>query len=191
MVNLRWPDGVVRCPHCGSDNVDYLPNANVFKCYEKHPLQKFSLKVGTIFEDSPISLSKWLPVMWLVVNCKNGVSSYEIHRAMKVTQKTAWFMLQRWRLAMQDTNTGGKLGGEVEVDETFIGGKARNMHTDKRAEKIRGRGPKGKAVVAAVLERGGKVRAKVVSTRKKRDLQSLVRENVEAGSALYSGAEVV
>ena len=188
MTQLRWPDGIVRCPHCGSDNVDYLPNANVFKCYEKHPLQKFSLKVGTIFEDSPISLSKWLPVMWLVVNCKNGVSSYEIHRAMNVTQKTAWFMLQRCRLAMQDANTGGMLGGEVEVDETFIGGKARNMHKDVKARKIRGRGPEGKAIVAAVLERGGKVRARVIDNRRKKALQQLVNDNVKPGSSLYSDA---
>jgi transposase-like protein len=189
MVNLRWPDGKVLCPHCGSLNVDYLPNARVFKCYEKHDRQKFSLKVGTIFEDSPISLEKWLPVMWLVVNCKNGVSSWEIHRAMGVSQKTAWFMLQRARLAMQDNVTGGKLSGEVEVDETFIGGKARNMHGEVKARKIQGRrGPMGKAIVAAVLERGGKVRAKVVDKRKKKDLQALVRDNVEPGSALYSDA---
>jgi transposase-like protein len=161
----------------------------LFKCYEKHPKQKFSLKVGTIFEDSAIGLEKWLPVMWLVVNCKNGVSSWEIHRAMGVTQKTAWFMLQRARLAMQDSNTGGKLSGEVEVDESFIGGKARNMHKDVKARKIQGRrGPEGKAIVAAVLERGGKVRAKVVDKRKKKDLQALVRDNVEAGSSLYSDA---
>lgn len=189
MVNLRWPDGKVLCPHCGSLNVDYLPNARVFKCYEKHDRQKFSLKVGTIFEDSPISLEKWLPVMWLVVNCKNGVSSWEIHRAMGVSQKTAWFMLQRARLAMQDNVTGGKLSGEVEVDETFIGGKARNMHGEVKARKIQGRrGPMGKAIVAAVLERGGRVRAKVVDKRKKKDLQALVRDNVEPGSALYSDA---
>src|SRR5258708_40169712 len=75
MVELRWPDGKVLCPRCGWGNVDYLPNARVFKCYEKHERQKFSLKVGTIFEDSPIPLEKWLPVMWLVTNCKNGVSS--------------------------------------------------------------------------------------------------------------------
>jgi len=189
MVHLRWPDGKVLCPNCGSDNVDYLPNAGLFKCYEKHPRQKFSLKVGTIFEDSPIGLEKWLPVMWLVVNCKNGVSSWEIHRAMGVTQKTAWFMLQRARLAMQDKYTGGKLSGEVEVDETFIGGKARNMHGDVKARKIQGRrGTEGKAIVAAVLERGGKVRARVVDKRKKKDLQALVREHVEPGSALYSDA---
>ena len=188
MVKLRWPDGKVLCPRCGSDDVSYLPNARVFKCYQKHECQKFSLKVGTIFEDSPIGLDKWLPVMWLLVNCKNGVSSWEIHRAVKVTQKTAWFMLQRGRLAMQIGLNGGKLGGEVEVDETFIGGKARNMHADKRAEKIQGRGPEGKTIVAAVLERGGKVRATVVENRLKKALQSLVRENVETGSSLYSDA---
>jgi transposase-like protein len=187
MIELRWPDGKVRCPRCGSENVSYLPNAHLFKCYEKHEKQKFSLKVGTIFEDSPLGLDKWLPVMWMLVNCKNGVSSWEIHRALGVTQKTAWFMLQRGRLAMQ-SELGGKLGGSVEVDETFIGAKARNMHARERARKITGRGPEGKAIVAAVLQRGGKVHAKVVSTRRKPELQQLVRENVEAGSNLYSDA---
>jgi transposase-like protein len=187
MIELRWPDGKVLCPRCGSENVDYLPNARIWKCYERHALNKFSLKVGTIFEDSPLGLDKWLPVMWMLVNCKNGVSSWEIHRAIGVTQKTAWFMLQRGRLAMQ-SKLGGKIGGHVEVDETFIGGKARNMHVGKRAQKIHGRGPEGKAIVAAVLQRGGKVHAKVVSTRRKPELQALVRENVEAGSNLYSDA---
>src|SRR3989442_6002116 len=187
MIQLRWPDGKVRCPRCGSENGDYLPNARLFKCYEKHERVKFSLKVGTIFEDSPLGLDKWLPVMWMLVNCKNGVSSWEIHRAIKVTQKTAWFMLQRGRLAMQ-SKTGGKLGGSIEVDETFIGGKARNMHKAERARKITGRGPEGKAILAAVLERGGKVRAKVVDSRRKPELQALVRDNVEAGSNLYSDA---
>jgi len=116
--------------------------------------------------------------MWLITNCKNGISSWEIHRALGVCQKTAWFMLHRIRLAHQGKH-GGKLSGEVEVDETFIGGKARNMHASKRAEKIKGRGPEGKTIVAAVLERGGKVRAKVVSTRRKPELQKLVRDNVE------------
>src|SRR6185437_4296799 len=101
MVELRWPDGKVRCPRCGSEDVAWLPNAKVFKCYQKHERQKFSLKVGTIFEDSPIGLDKWLLCMWMLVNCKNGVSSYEIHRAIGVTQKTGWFMLQRCRLALQ------------------------------------------------------------------------------------------
>ena len=188
MVSLRWADGKVLCPTCGSDGVAWLPNARVYKCYGKHPRQKFSLKVGTIFEDSPLGLDKWLPVMWLLVNGKNGVSSWEVHRSVGVTQKTAWFMLQRCRLALQDNETGGKIGGEVEVNETLVGGKAHNMHADKRAEKIRGRGPEGKAIVAAVLERGGKVKAKVVDTCRNKTLQALVRDNVAPGSSLSSDA---
>jgi len=186
MMSLRWPDGVVKCPQCGSDHVTYLAKARVWKCYGKHERPKFSLKTGTIFEDSPIGLDRWLAALWLVVNCKNGVSSCETARDLGVTQKTAWFMNHRLRYAL---NEGGfMLSGEVEVDETFIGGKARNMHNDKRAEKIHGRGTEGKAIVAAVLQRGGKVRAKVVGTRRKKDLQSLVRDHVEAGSNLYSDA---
>jgi transposase-like protein len=184
MVELRWPDGKVLCPTCGSDNVKYLPNARVFKCYVKHDRQKFSLKVGTIFEDSPIGLEKWLPAMWLIVNCKNGISSWEVHRALGVTQKTAWFMLQRIRLAMQES--GGKLSGEIEVDETFIGGKARNMHASKRRANITGRGPKDKAIVFGMVERGGKVRASSVLSRQREDLQPLIRETVEAGAAIFS-----
>ncbi len=178
MTKLRWPDGKVRCPHCGSDDVAYLPNAKVFKCYQKHPKQKFSLKVGTIFEDSPIGLDKWLPVMWLVVNSKNGISSWEIHRAMGVTQKTAWFMLQRARLAMQDDRKGGKLSGEVEIDETFIGGKARNMHKSAKAKKLKGNGGGvvGKIGVQGILERGGNIRAHVIEDS---SIDSVV-PNVEA-----------
>ena len=185
MTKLRWRDGKVKCPRCGSEDVCYLPNANVFKCYAKHDRQKFSLKVGTIFEDSPIGLDKWLPVMWMLVNCKNGISSWEIHRAIGVTQKTAWFMLQRARLAMQDEKTGGKLSGQIEADETFIGGKSRNMHAHKRAEKIHGRGAVGKAIVSAVLERHGEVRATVLSDRRKKAVQGHIREHVEAGSTVY------
>jgi transposase-like protein len=181
----EWSDGVI-CPTCGSKQVSFLKNQLRWQCSAHHPKRQFSIKVGTIFEDSPLGLDKWLPCVWLITNAKNGISSHEIGRALGVTQKTAWFMLHRVRLAHQDTSTGGKLGGEVEVDETFIGGKARNMHGHKRAQKIKGRGPEGKAVVAAVLERGGKVRAKVVATRKKRELQSFVRENVETGSTVYS-----
>ena len=182
MMELRWPDGVVTCPRCGSDDVDYLPNARVFKCYQKHPLAKFSLKVGTIFEDSPLPLEKWLPVMWMLTNCKNGVSSWEIHRAIGVTQKTAWFMLQRGRLALQDPQTGGKLSCEVEVDETFIGGKSR----DKRARKITGTGGKDKELVFGMVERGGKVIAGHVSSRKRKHLDPIIREHIEAGSAIFS-----
>ena len=185
LVSKRWPNGV-ECPRCGSKSVAFQPTYNRWQCNARHDRRQFTLKTGTIFEDSPLGLDKWLPAAWLITSCKNGISSYEIHRDLKVTQKTAWFMLHRIRLAMQDNITGGKLGGEVEVDETFVGGKARNMHADKRAEKIKGRGPNGKAIVAAVLERGGKVRTKVVEKRKKKELQSLVRDNVEAGAAIYS-----
>ena len=125
MIAVRWLDGKVRCPACGSEKITYLANARVYKCNEKHPKQKFSLKVGTVFEDSPIALEKWLPAVWMLSNCKNGMSSWELHRALGVTQKTAWFMLHRVRLALQGKDSG-LLGGEVEVDETFIGGKARN-----------------------------------------------------------------
>ena len=128
---IRWPDGVVKCPTCGSENVTYLENAKVWKCYAKHPCAKFSLKVGTIFEDSAVPLQKWLPALWLVTNCKNGISSYELGRALGVTQKTAWFMLSRLRLALQAEH-GGKLDDHIEADETVIGGKARNMHAANR-----------------------------------------------------------
>src|SRR5580658_3507861 len=194
MANLRWPDGKPKCPHCGSEDVSYLPNAKVYKCYAKpaHDKAKFSLKVGTIFEESLIGLEKWLPVMWMLVNCKNGVSSWEIHRAVGVTQKTAWFMLQRGRVAMQDDLTGGKLGGEVEVDETFIGGKARNMHkNDRRRKNLKGGGPAGKAIVLGILERETeskpkKVRVTVVPDRSKAVMQENVRPHVETGSQIYS-----
>lgn len=183
----RWPNGVT-CPTCGSGNVGFIASRRVWQCKTRHPKAQFSVKLGTIFEDSPLGLDKWLPAMWMIASNRNGISSWELHRALGVTQKTAWFMLHRIRLAMQDEMTGGKLAGEVEVDETFIGGKARNMHANKRAKKIHGRGPDGKAIVAAVLQRGGKVHAKVVETRRKPALHALVRENVEEGSSLYSDA---
>ena len=188
MMDLRWFDGQVKCPNCGGTRVVWIPSQKVWKCYEKHPQRTFSLKTGTIFEDSPIALDKWLPATWMLVNCKNGISSWELHRALGVTQKTAWFMLQRIRLASQD-QTHNKLAGEVEVDETFIGGKARFMHADKRAEKITGRGPEGKAIVFGLLDRETrKVRATVVGTRRKGELQKHVRENVAAGSELNTDA---
>jgi transposase-like protein len=137
IVSLRWPDGAVNCPQCGSDHVAYLEKARVWKCYGKHDRPKFSLKTGTIFEDSPIGLDKWLAALWLVVNCKNGVSSCEVARDLGVTQKTAWFMNHRLRFALNGGGFG-KLSGEVEADETFIGGKARNMHKTKRARVITG-----------------------------------------------------
>lgn len=181
MVDLRWPDGKVTCPVCQSQKVTWLAKQRVWKCYIPHPKPRFSLKTETIFEDSPIPLEKWLPAVWMLLNCKNGMSSWELHRALGVTQNTAWFMLHRIRLAAQ-SKTFNKLTGEVEVDETLIGGKARNMHKDKREEKIHGRGPEGKMIFAAVLERGGTVRAKVCKTRRKPELQALIRENVEVES---------
>ena len=187
MTKLRWSDGKVRCPRCGSEDVAYLPNAKVFKCYVKHERQKFSLKVGTIFEDSPLGLDKWLVVMWMLVNCKNGVSSYEVHRAIGVTQKSAWFMLQRCRLAMQDELTGGSLGGEVEVDETFIGGKARNMHKERKLRYQKaGRNTGGKAVVMGMLQRGGKVVATVIPDRTKASMRPIIRGGIEPGTTIHS-----
>jgi transposase-like protein len=189
---IRWPDGVVKCPTCGSDHVTYLESARVWKCYEKHPRAKFSLKVGTIFEDSAIGLEKWLPALWLVTNCKNGISSYELARALGVTQKTAWFMLSRLRLALQ-SEYGGKMSGTVEVDETFIGGKARNMsHAKKRRMGIsQGRSMAGKVAVLGLLERHGEdghsvVRLQGLDSRKKRHLQDNVRRFVETGATVHT-----
>lgn len=187
MVNLRWPNGAVACPQCGSEKVTWLESARLWKCYAKHAKAKFSLKSGTIFEDSPISLEKWLPCVWLIVNAKNGISSWEIHRALGVTQKTAWFMLHRVRLAMQDDMSGGTLCGEVEVDETYIGGKARNMHKDRKNRVQReGRNTGGKTVVIGALERAGKVVASVAPDRTKICMQGVVAGVVEPGSTVMS-----
>jgi transposase-like protein len=185
----EWKDGVI-CPICGSKNVGYVASRRLWQCKSRHPKSQFSVKVGTIMEDSAIGLDKWLVAIWMQTNMKNGVSSWEVHRSLGISQKCAWHMLHRIRLAMQDSWSGGKLSGEVEVDETFIGAKARNMHADVKARKLQGRrgGTQGKAIVAAVLERGGRVRAKVVDKRRKNQLQALVRDNVEPGSALYSDA---
>ena len=182
VAQLRWPDGIV-CPKCnGTKGATFISTRKVFKC--RVCRKQFSVKVGTIFEDSPIKLSKWLAAIWLMVNAKNGISSYEIHRALGVTQKTAWYMDHRIRLAMQ-TRTFSKLGGEVEIDETYIGGKARNMHVDKR-KKLKGRGPAGKVIAMGLLERGGRVRTLIVKDTKKDTLQKEVRENVESGSEVFT-----
>ncbi|HEV2381758.1 MAG TPA: IS1595 family transposase [Terriglobia bacterium] len=187
LVVRRWPDGKVTCPTCGSQDVRFTTR-RLWECRTVHPRRQFSIKVGTIFEDSPIGLDKWLTAVWMIVNCKNGVSSYEIHRDIKVTQKSAWFMLHRIRLALQNGGTFEKLSGEIEVDETFIGGKARNMHHSKRQARITGTGGKDKVAVVGLLERGGEVRTAIVPNRKRGPLQSEVRKHVAAGSALYSDA---
>lgn len=159
VVQLRWPNGVC-CPRCGGKNHSFISTRKTWECKDCEKKRQFSVRTGTIFEDSPLPLDKWLSAMWLIANAKNGVSSYEIHRAIHVTQKTAWFMLHRIRLAMQ-TGTFEKLKGEVEVDETFIGGKARNMHAKKRDKLGRGStGMVGKEVVMGFLARGGEVRVR-------------------------------
>lgn len=122
LVVRRWPEGVV-CPICGSTKVKFNASRRIWQCGSHHIKRQFSVKVGTIFEDSPIGLDKWLTAIWMLTNCRNGISSYEVARDLRVTQKTAWFMLHRIRLALQDESFG-KLHGEVEVDETFLGGKA-------------------------------------------------------------------
>ena len=186
VAKTRWPDGPV-CPACGTLDPKhyYLKTRRVWKC--RACKKQFSVKVGTVFEDSPIGLDKWLPAMWMLANSKNGVSSHEMARSLGVTQKTAWFMLHRLRLAMQ-AGTIEKLSGQVEADETFIGGKARNMHKRKREQKIQGRGMSGKVAVMGLLERHGEIRTKVVPDTKSRTLQVEVRENVEPGSEVHTDA---
>jgi transposase-like protein len=187
-VNLCFPNRKVVCPRCGGKEHRFVKTRLIWFC--KGCKKQFSLKVGTIFEDSPLGLDKWMTAFWMLVNCKNGVSSCEIARSLGITQKSAWFMLQRLRLAMQDKFYTTKLGGGgegVEVDETFIGGKARNMHKDRKA-KLTGRIDDDKAVVVGFMERGGKVRTQIVDKRRKLNMQPLVREHVQAGAALYTDA---
>ena len=186
MVDHRWPDGIV-CPTCGRTDVTFLATQNKWQCKSAHVKRQFSAKVGTIFEDSPLGLEKWLPAVWIITTAKNGVSSCEIARSLGVTQKTAWFMLHRIRKAMQSGSIM-KMGGEVEVDETFIGGKARNMHISKRDRRITGTGGKDKTAVIGLLERGGQVRTAIISSRKKAVLHAEVKKHVEAGAALYTDA---
>lgn len=190
VIPRRWADGVVLCPTCGSDKVTFQPQHNRWQCTNRHARRQFTLKAGTIMEDSPLGLDKWLTAMWLVASNRNGISSWELHRSLGITQKAAWHLLHRVRLAMQDELTGGMLGGEVEVDETFIGGKARNMHKDrkKRASSVNGgmHGGAGKAVVMGVLQRGGKIVASVIPDRTKASMQPVIRGAVERGTEIHS-----
>ena len=192
MVNIRWPKGVVACPACGRDDANFLAARRVWQCKSKHAKRQFSVKVGTIFEDSPISLDKWLVSVWMIANAKNGISSYEIARGIGVTQKSAWFMMHRIRLALQTGDWHG-MKGEVEVDETFIGGKARNMHKSKRQAIIKGRGTVSKTVVLGLMQRGdvnanSTVQAEIVSNTKRRILSPAVRSHVVPGSTVYTDA---
>jgi transposase-like protein len=189
-VGVRWPNGVV-CPRCDSDNVGFLGTRRIWKC--RACARQFSAKVGTVLEDSAIGLEKWMPALWMLVNCKNGISSYELGRALGVTQKTAWFMLSRLRLALQDKHTGGKLGGDVEIDETFIGGKARNMHKSKlRRLSISMKTPMiGKVAVMGLLERTtekskSKVRLAVIPNTRRKSLEPHIRAHVEPGASVHT-----
>jgi transposase-like protein len=181
LVAIRWPHGV-HCPRCRSKDVRFISTRQIWEC-KRCDNKQFSAKVGTIFEDSPISLEKWFCAIWLLVNAKNGISSYELHRSIGVTQKTGWFMLQRIRLAMQNGSVE-KFSGRVEADETYIGAKARNMHKDKRLQK--GTGTLSKTAVLGLLERetSGKparVRCKVMRGIKVRDLDPEVRAKYREG----------
>src|ERR1039457_6041562 len=184
LVAHRWPDGVT-CPRCGSKNVLFQSKYNRWQCGSRHALRQFTSKTGTIFEDSPLGLDKWLLAMWQVVNCKNGVSSYEIAKAIGVTQKSAWFMLHRIRVAMGDTD--GKIDGNgpVEIDETFVGGKVKNMQKSRRVS-LPYQGGAGKAIVLGMLERGGQVRAGMVESRLRKAIQPPIHKNVEAGSYIIT-----
>ena len=191
MIAMRWDDGVVRCPNCNSDKVSYLEKSRLYFCPSKHPKQKFSLKVGTVFEDSPIGLDKWLPVTWLLCNCKNGISSYEIARAVGVTQKSAWFMLHRVREAMKNRSFG-KLGnaGPVEADETFVGGKIKNMHRSRAREKYKGipsQANNAKTIVMGILDRDTReVRTKVIPNTSRETLQSEILKQVVGAGTVYT-----
>jgi transposase-like protein len=195
MVSKRWPTGEITCPTCGGGHLRFDRKRMVYTCNVKHPKRQFSVKVGTIFEDSPLPLSKWLPTVWMVANMKNGVSSHEVARSLGVTQKTAWFMLHRIRLAMHDM-AADRLQGRVEVDETYIGGKARNMHADRRRKVLsaKNRPFAGKVAVMGLLERhpdgGSRIKMKVLpgNRLKKRDMQSVVMDRVEVGSEVNSDA---
>jgi transposase-like protein len=187
-VKLRWPDGKVTCPRCNSTEQSFISTRRIWFC--KDCKKQFTVKVGTIFEDSALGMDKWMIAVWMLANSKNGISSYELARALGITQKSAWFMLQRIRLAMQKKDTV-KLGGngrEVEVDETYIGGAGRFMHKERKKKFKGGRGWVGKAAVMGLLERHGEVRTSVLSDTHFSTLQGRVRETVAPGSQVFTDA---
>lgn len=203
MISVRWADGVVRCPYCDATKLTYLAKARVYRCYGNHSKQKFSLKVGTIFEDSAIGLEKWLPASWLLSNCKNGISSYELARALGVTQKSAWHMLGRLRLAMKDVAPAmlGGNGGPVEVDEAFVGGEPKNWSLAKREAHRKTVRPERvrtyqnafthKTAVIGMLDRDSRqVRAKVVPNLRRETLQNEILNTIEFGSTVYTDQAV-
>lgn len=189
IVQLRWPNGVI-CPRCGGDGASFLRSRYIWKC--RQCKEQFSVKVGTIFEDSPLGFDKWLPALWLLANSKNGVSSYELARSIGVTQKTAWFMLSRIRLAMQ-SRTFEKLSGDVEADETYIGGRIANMHESKKRRLPRRGGHSHMQSVMGMLERkrGDKhstVRLAHIENVRKATIDGQIRSTVEKGANLYTDA---
>lgn len=183
VVALRWPNGPV-CPRCTSSEHRFIKTRSLWEC--KGCKKQYSVKVGTIFEDSALSLDKWLCAIWMIVNAKNGVSSYEIARGLGITQKSAWFMMHRIRLALQKGSIDRKLMGDVEVDETYIGGNARNMHADKRIKMLRNEGTFRKAVVVGMLERKGEVRTQLLNRATGKLIEQAIKEHVVTGSNLYS-----
>jgi transposase-like protein len=190
-VSIRWPNGV-KCPRCGSSHVSFTAKRRVWTCEDCPKRQQFSVKVGTIMEDSPIKLDKWLTAIWLISSAKNGISSYELHRALGITQKSAWFLGHRIRLALQ-SGTMEKMSGHVEADETYIGGKARLMNNKQKRKRGRGTGGVGKAIVMGLLQRGGKgktstVKVKHVPNAKRATVQGEVREYVLKGSHVFTDA---
>ena len=184
VASLRWPNGQV-CPNCEGTEHSYLTTRRLWKC--KACKKQFSVKVGTIFEDSPIPLDKWLAAIWLIANSKNGISSHELGRSVGLTQKSAWFVLHRVRLAMR-TGSFAKFSGEIEVDETFVGGLAKNMHRDVRKRKITGTGGKDKTAVIGIRKRGGDIKATVIPNRQRTTLHKMVRDQVEEGASVYTDA---
>lgn len=187
MKSVRWPNGKVSCPRCGCEDVSFISTRKIWTCKKCVTKKQFTIRVGTILEDSAISFDKWICAFWLIANAKNGVSSYEIGRALDVTQKTGWFMLQRIRLAMQN-GTLEKLSGEVEADETYIGGKVRNMHVDRKRKRGRGTGGVGKAIVMGLLERKGKIKLKHIINAKRSTVQGEIRQHVAPGSYIFTDA---
>lgn len=190
LVARRWSDGVV-CPKCGSDNVLFLEKYNRWHCRQKHPAPQFTLKTGTIFEDSPLGLDKWLTAMWMIVNSKNGVSSWEMSRTLGVTQKSSWFMMHRIREAMTNgtiAKLGGSGGGPVEVDEAFIGGTPKFMHAKRRMSLGTGIGGRtAKVPVMGMLDRERRqIRAQVVPNVKRETLQNAILKEIETGSTIYT-----
>lgn len=182
---MRWADGQAVCPKCGDKNNHFMASRKVWQCKNKECKKQFSVKVGTIFEDSAIKLEKWMLAMWLIVNAKNGISSYELHRALGITQKSAWFVLHRIRTAMT-VGSIEKLSGEIEMDETYIGGKSYFMHKSKRERLKMTRGYKQKTGVMGMVQRGGKVRAKVIKIADTETCQTAIAENIEAGSTVIT-----